>query len=516
MQKLTNHIKKAVLSIFILLLVLFESRGQNTFHKIIDYDGSPQNGMEVVKYNDEFIIHWAGICQNDEGKLLEPCCGVVVLDSNATTINRKIIKKFSTGLTSMIIDTMSKIIFLSGEPIGDYGNHRFMLNKLSLDDLDHLSSDYFSSHDKNQIDYSQILTKYKDKSLFIIGSGIDSIKNNKNILILKITEGILDTSAVISLGESTTVWSSLINKRQNLVLSFEVREKLKDYYYTIEYNDDFVPIRQVVLGENKGNIWPRICELENGNLVMTVSEDKYRQIASILCIDSLNNKVWHYNFPFNSNQIQRQLSQLKVLKNGDILGVGYYGNLGLNLNTKISAVPYIFRMTSNGKLLWEKAFYRETTGNISAYGDFKDFVELETGDLFVVGKIANYLDFDPIVQLGRTDLDLFVVRMNAQGCIDDKCEFLTNVTPRLSGTDEGNFDSLGDVVIYPNPADKSFYLKNNSPVKTIIIRTLQGTQLKKISEPPNEISTSELIPGTYFINIQLDNGEVIVKKLIKY
>ncbi len=122
---------------------------------------------------------------------------------------------------------------------------------------------------------------------------------------------------------------------------------------------------------------------------MALGATGFNKIARLFSITEDQIIEWEFNFPGNSSKIQRYIYSLKKLRNGDIVGTGYFGNTTLNSGgTRVLAAPYIFRLTSTGKLLWQKAFYRDRPVLDFCSGFFKDVVELDNGDLIAVGAIG--------------------------------------------------------------------------------------------------------------------------------
>lgn len=87
--------------------------------------------------------------------------------------------------------------------------------------------------------------------------------------------------------------------------------------------------------------------------------------------------------------------------------------------------------------------------------------------------------------------------------------------------DYNNVLSVNDVVInraiqlevYPNPAIDIVTIKSSENIKLINVFNTLGS--KVISSQRNELNVSHLSKGLYFINISLENGSIMVKKLIK-
>lgn len=248
---------------------------------------------------------------------------------------------------------------------------------------------------------------------------------------------------------------------------------------------------------------------------MALGATGFNKIARLFSITEDQIIEWEFNFPGNSSKIQRYIYSLKKLRNGDIVGTGYFGNTTLNSGgTRVLAAPYIFRLTSTGKLLWQKAFYRDRPVLDFCSGFFKDVVELDNGDLIAVGGIDNYLEYDPVVMQGRVDPDILIVRMDANGCIDDDCKMLTKIYPDTTSNTTNTISDIEEAMLYPNPAHGGMYLLGNEEVSKITFFTLQGVLAHEIFKPGDEISFSEMLSGLYIAHVHLKSGKVIKQKIV--
>jgi len=73
-----------------------------------------------------------------------------------------------------------------------------------------------------------------------------------------------------------------------------------------------------------------------------------------------------------------------------------------------------------------------------------------------------------------------------------------------------------EIIIYPNPAEKMFYIKtsNTTVIQEIIILNMYGQHVKSIHKTNTEIDINDLSAGVYFIKITTNLG-VISKQLLK-
>ena len=104
---------------------------QTRYAKIIDFENRPQGAEEILKYNDHFFIHQTGICINEDGDLLEVCSGVILIDEEATILDSLLVRRFSTGKKSLIIDSVhNQIYYVGEEDVKDDYPNAFRVNQI--------------------------------------------------------------------------------------------------------------------------------------------------------------------------------------------------------------------------------------------------------------------------------------------------------------------------------------------------------------------------------------------------
>ncbi|MCZ2102226.1 MAG: T9SS type A sorting domain-containing protein [Chitinophagales bacterium] len=490
--------------------------GQNRYAKIIDIDNRPQVAKEILKYQNKFFIHHTGVCVDEDQQLLEACSGILLVDENVHIIDSQLIRKFSTGNESLVIDTINNRFYLSGEEDikNDYPN-RFTVYQIDPASLS-LKNSYFL-HDDNfeERKYFQITSTLFNNQLLVGGTKNELDRSGTVSLFFVKNKQNRDTIIYINLSNGTYIFNSLVNKDNQLAISVLSNERLNDRAHILKYDENFNVVWHWISERTQSTQVPYICETENGNIVVALSATGFNKIARLLCIREDQSIEWEFNFPGNSSKIQRKIFSLKRLRNGDIVGTGYFGNTTLNSGgTKILIVPYIFRLSSTGKLLWQKAFYRDRPVLDYCSGVFEDVVELDNGDLIAVGTIDNYLEYDPVVMQGRIDPDILIVRMDANGCIDDDCKMLTKIYPDTTSSTTNTRSEVEEAMLYPNPAHGGMYLLGNDEVSKITFYTLQGVLAHEIFKPGDEIILPNILSGLYFAHVHLKSGKVIKQKIV--
>ncbi|MEZ4911460.1 MAG: T9SS type A sorting domain-containing protein [Saprospiraceae bacterium] len=504
--------------IFVILSLGFISANcQTRYAKIIDFDNRPQGAIEIEKYNENYFIHHDGICVNEDGNLLEACCGVLLMDELANISDSVLVRQFSTGVESMIIDTtQNQILFMGEEYLKDDYSKAFIVNQISLDDLS-LKSSYRLHEDRaeERIYYQLVSTLFNQK--LMVGGTANGLNDQSGLgQIFIMDKNVLDTLLTINYAAENAVWSSLVDVNNFLTLSVLVRENaLNEKAHILKYDSCVNLVWHWISEPTRSTQSTHMCELDNGNIVIALADKTFNYAVKLQSVRPDKSIAWEFKFWDHNTKTARNVYSLKKLKNGDFIGTGTYGNRNINVSSIIFRVPYLFRMTADGKLLWEKAFYRDRPVLDFCDGSLHDVEETDNGDLIAVGILKNYLEYDPMVMQGRSDPDIFIVRMDANGCIDDQCEMLTKVFPdTISSTLSTPHLTYEEAMLYPNPSNGHIELLNNESVARLSFHTAQGALAKEVATPDQDLFLTDLPTGMYIVHLQLKSGKIIKQKII--
>lgn len=90
-----------------------------------------------------------------------------------------------------------------------------------------------------------------------------------------------------------------------------------------------------------------------------------------------------------------------------------------------------------------------------------------------------------------------------------------NPITTLSSTD---FNLKNKIVLYPNPVKNEINIETEAPLKSIVIISIEGRQLKKfdnINSGIQSLNIEELSKGLYFVKFVTKDGTILTKKIIK-
>jgi 3',5'-cyclic AMP phosphodiesterase CpdA len=72
------------------------------------------------------------------------------------------------------------------------------------------------------------------------------------------------------------------------------------------------------------------------------------------------------------------------------------------------------------------------------------------------------------------------------------------------------------IALYPNPVKDELYIETDLDVKEINIYDIYGKQVKQVKGKPAFIPVDELPSGVYFVKLFIEEGNVLVRKAVKY
>ena len=259
--------------------------------------------------------------------------------------------------------------------------------------------------------------------------------------------------------------------------------------------------------------------LDDGRMVHTNGRFTYksRESPSIRAINPDGSLSWYYDFPVwllpmpSEDFFQYDLAHHITTKNNDIVGCGWYND--------VDDKAYLFRMSSEGEMLWERYYYTPDNIIVDNFGNnrvsggvFIDVEELENGDLAVVGE-KHIRSQNPDGTLLKEE-DLWLLRLNADGCNGDYCGESRYTMTTSTEEEIINEESF---TIFPNPSSVEITIESNKSIELEIVSSMGELQRKlTINEGKNTVDISRLPSGIYFVrSYSIINHQVEVMKFVK-
>ena len=259
--------------------------------------------------------------------------------------------------------------------------------------------------------------------------------------------------------------------------------------------------------------------LEDGRMVHTNGRVYRPQDVngSLRAINLDGSLSWYYDlpiweFPSEERFYQYQHYHLIRTRNNELVGCGTYQDADNK--------GYLFKLSSEGELLWERYYYTDSIVYYTELGNearvnggiFFDVEELENGDLAVVGTRQSHRKNEEDEWI-RED-DLWILRLNDEGCLEDYCgESRFTTIPIVDIVEE---NSSNKYRIYPNPVADIINIESLVPL-SIQIFDINGKLIDKenISVGNNEIDISTLSSGIYYIQCIDEKGTSQSERIIK-
>ncbi|MEM1322238.1 MAG: T9SS type A sorting domain-containing protein, partial [Bacteroidota bacterium] len=487
--------------------------GQHYFSKSYDpFDHGTESVYNLATVNNQIWISAGGLCDN----FSIDCYKKVIVDEQGALLEASEMASFDPGNDPVFTEDGYHFIGGDDTPVRTHFNlYKSDLNGDSIQlidlivDEDSLYTDYYHygivEYNDQIVVYGQV-TDNQDLGL----TGTAKVKGllfwvDKDMTVdtftiieppfdwLVLSEAIVDPNNYLTL---TYQFTEILNNGQRLRRSAIIKldeQKQKVFEWQ---SPDF--------GDGGGLGTFEI--LADGKMVGNFDDITNRQVL-IYALNPDGTMAWEFDFAPRSYE-NYEVSDLTTTEEGQIVGCGTYIN-----TRKIQQTGFIFKLDAEGQLLWKRIF---TIGvgehPLNAPESPKrcwlnDIIELPNGDLTAGGRMYNYYD-DPV--LGpRNDIDLWLVKMDAEGCIEADCGedlILTNTHDVLN--------NLQEVRIFPNPVTQNLYIQNAN-FDTYEIFSITGQRLRAGTFNNNPISFENLPSGTYLIQLRSDKHPSQTFKIAK-
>lgn len=493
-------LNKTLYIVFFQFLCLSTIMTQNGYYKVHSYPTSVGSYQILHHKNRNFIIS-SKIC--DFGNFYRECSFLNEVDEKGNMIWTQEMPELDVGTKTMCLYEDQIIVTGNNNPVQD----RFYMTRFSMD------GDRLGFHEILHPTgglapmYQQVTTVYNDDIVLVsTGRRNDSMLT---FLLVVDTLGNVKRDIIIQKVKWTSIaWTMFVDSRNLLTLMLELAGNPgEDHRKIIQYNPDFEVVWSITTPYTyPDRINPYGSELHDGRIIMAcnIKNDTY-QIGGVCCYNRDSTLSWQFEQPYN-RALERFIYRLKVIRNGDIVGCGSYSNQ--TYNPRISRSPFLFRMSPDGEMLWERVYFDlDPRDGESRNGSFWDIEELDDGGFLVVGRTSN------------ENSDLLWLRTDSTGCIDPGCEEV-NILDLTSDTEDVDKEE-SRVLIFPNPMSGegfSVYIKDFSEhqkyeinvIDQLGVSVYSGLLLKNMSQIPSEWKS-----GIYFVDIKVDGLSVGKQKLIK-
>jgi hypothetical protein len=191
------------------------------------------------------------------------------------------------------------------------------------------------------------------------------------------------------------------------------------------------------------------------------------------------------------------------------------GQIGASL-VNTAKTRKVVRLNLKDYKVGERFYYYTLTGTEGEDFSRKVFVN-GTGPSIVAGGPANYVGIKANSSVIGDEIKILLPPLSAVYLLVEPGTKTLTINNEV--TSVGLTHAEDNILIYPNPSDGSFKVKNMPEnVSRIEIQDLRGTTvyIKDSSlKSPEMLLHTGLTPGVYFINFRIDNNFIIKKLIIK-
>ncbi|HZV70176.1 MAG TPA: T9SS type A sorting domain-containing protein [Saprospiraceae bacterium] len=469
---------------------------QLSFFKSYDF-GTVEYAYQLLNYKNRVFVNSATWCGVE-------CSYLSEIDMNGNILWRTEIQDIDIAQGTMLI--VNDTITVTGN--NDPYNTAFRMAHFSLDGEKIGETVEIEHPTKKYTKMFQLTTQYFSGRYVICGAGRQGDIHSSLIYVVN-KNGILDS--LISLDPTSNdsdLWDSFIDSQGRLTTFHWIREDggVINYRKIYKFDALFDTVWSYRTEDSNINFTvPRGCELQDGRIIIAYTNPVGGfSLHSVRAINPDGSLDWQYDFQWYGSRT-REISRLRTLRNGDIMGSGSYSEK--EHEPRISDSPWLFRMSPKGELLWERTYYEfdSTLGQngSSRIGSLLDFIELNNGDIMAVGTLM------------YNDDDMLIIRVDSNGCLDSEDCHEVNI---LTAT-EGIKHSQSKLTIYPNPVIDmiNIELETNQYHLDIEMYDIMGKLVANgmMTSGWGQVETFSLHSGVYVINVRYHGQVIATSKFVK-
>ncbi len=424
--------------LLILGILLGNLQAQNRYIRTLNPFQEHESAMAMLFVGDSIYIRGNYFEFGDT--VLSSLLGIFSLKSD-TFLNIRRFKNVQAGDKNVILNG-NDIILSSQE---SEFNHSISVNYFDKNSLDLIgtqnlqldSSKYFSYTIGPSLKFLNkviLCANVLDSTVFVNYPGWFNYQE-KTILFILNEDYSIDTTLIISPS------SGAFLKAEDMALGVDSILYLSFYERYLKHgsSEDYLADRKIVLGFDKSfNIvfqWqsPDFDVLESqssltlgmdNSIFVNYYSNYHTYIVSIKKNGLLN---WESLIDPSIGINLYNINRIIQAKNGDIIGVGRISSA----HEELGESAFIFRVNSQGNLLWKKVFRINKGFDLTLPENFpyqsalEDVIEAPNGDLFSIGFVRKYNGiFHPGSQY---NYDLLLVRTDSTGCVTTLCSNVQDV-----------------------------------------------------------------------------------------
>jgi len=522
-----KNIKIKLNNIFLLVLQfsLFFSNGsfsQETFSKFYNvYVGKPYGNefaRSLVIIEDGYCLNIANICMTPE---INGCGSLLFTDKKGNIKWKKNMAWFNEGDREALVKYNDTIYYAGTKDLNHRSDGDAFIFKINTegDSLGLMHQHFHNSYNKWGVPISMV---YLDNHLYTISHHHTSDSQKFPELMKWDLAGnlIFDKLYYNEIRKVAYSYGLITTKDDNLILVYNYIEPkgLTSEILKVDQSGDKI-WKKSYKSENIHSS-PRVVPLNNGTLVMsytyTIQDydsllvQRYfpHSIRLVNISEDGTKQLWQYQFDRQPYYRSSGLQYMTTAHNGDIIGAGGQSSIYLNDSTDYG-VGWIFRMSPEGKLLWEH-FYQDE-GYPGDYG-IRSIKEDNDGNIVAVGEVI-ISDSTNIQDNHFT----WMLKVDSMGCLTPGCSKEDTIQYITTEIIDVPYPKV-NVRVYPNPVKETLTIDISSDynIKKWHIFDMFGRIIKTSTSAYSMIiDVKSLRTGVYFLHLVDNNGLIYVNKFIK-
>ncbi len=403
---------------FLSILLSCSLSGQDTYVKIYDFfDGVSESARNLYVVNDELHILGRGDC--DTGS----CLHYYVLDLDGAVIRTQRYPDIWPTLFSFRRDSS---IYMGGFLVNDTLDDGYRVMEVDLDGnlLGTAKFDQYALSDAPGYDIDSYFPRgalANDEKIVVYGDTreADAINDNfrRGLLMYYNRDLSFDTLVFINPRlRDTEMWRAELDSEDNFVFLFDYDENStdEDYRTIVRYDNEANELFrwEPPILYSESNLFIPLLVTEDDNYLTHISTDDFGRSEDLIYITEEGEEIWRKQVDFH--RVQHGIGALSQMHDGNILMAGLSSHPTFR-GSQISKFDI-----ETGDIIWDRAILDwedEIFGN--AFSTFFCVEELDDGSIIAVGtRPDRTINADGTIS---TQNDLYVVRVDAEGCLEPGC-----------------------------------------------------------------------------------------------
>ena len=243
-------------------------------------------------------------------------------------------------------------------------------------------------------------------------------------------------------------------------------------------------------------------------------------------LDSAFNLKWEYTgtTAYKTNAVNKVL----IDSSGNIMAAGQHEQLVYRKrpgNDSVIVSGFMAWFTLSGELTkWSNVYYKKAVSLERKYNGTSDS-----------NMVINYIsDIIPISNNRFAGCGLISSKFlnvsspwffiaDSNGCVNATCDTSLYIHPKdtlpedtLIGGYLTPYQTQHQVNLSPNPATTQVHVESPIQIEQYKLTNTNGTTMQSgVLDASHSIDISQLLPGLYFLQLQLENGQTVTKKLVR-